>query len=127
MELYESIRLRQTNIIAQNPASIVITRITKTDDGAGGFTDVSSTLSAQTVRIYARLRYTRIVNINEAGWSVKKTQKMIALYNANIKAENGTYLDKFTYNSKIYKVVDVTDILTQNYIVFKECEIEAIT
>ena len=127
MELYESIRLRQVDLIAQNPASIIITRITKSADGAGGFTDTTSTLAAQTVRIYEKLRYVRIANINEAGWVIKKTQKMICQYNADVKAENATYIDKFTYNSKTYKIVDVSDMLTQNQIVFKECEIEMIT
>ena len=52
---------------------------------------------------------------------------MIAAYNANLKPESETYLDKFSYNSKTYKIVDVQDALTQNYVVFKQCEVEEIT
>lgn len=126
-ELYESIRNQQSALISQNPASIVITRNTRTRNSMQGFDEATSTLTAQTVRIYSKLRYTKIVNVNEAGWTIRKTQRMIAAYNADLKAESESYLDTFSYNSKTYKIVDVQDVLTQNYIVFKECEIEAIT
>ena len=127
MERYESARLRQDDIINQNPVSIVISRTTRTAGSDGGYTEATANLAAQTVRIYSKFRYTKVVNINEAGWTLKKTQKMIAKYDANLQAEGSAYLDKFTYNGKTYKIVDVADILTQNYIVFKECEIEALT
>ena len=128
MELYESIRLQQDRIINQNKASIIISRTTRTDDGAGGWTESDPTpLASQDVRIYAKLRYTKVVNISEAGWTVKKTQKMIAKWDADIESENETFLDTFSYKDKDYKVVDVQNMLTQNYVVFKECEIEAIT
>lgn len=127
MELYETIRNLQTRVINQNKASIVVNRITRTSDGAGGWTDTASTLAAQDVRIYAKLRYTKVVSNNEAGWTLVKTQRMIAAYNANLQSESATYLDKFSYNSKTYKIVDVQDVLTQNQIVFKQCEVEAIT
>jgi len=127
MELYESIRLRQADIIAQNKASIIISRTSRVDDGAGGWTELTTNLPPQDFRIYAKLRYTKVVNISEAGWTVKKTQKMIAKYDADLEAENETYLDTFSYNSVDYKIVDVQDMLTQNYVVFKEAEIEAIT
>ncbi len=126
MELYESIRTRQDDIINQNPASIVITRTTRTRNSMQGFSEATSTLAAQTVRIYSKLRYVKIVNVNEAGWTIRKTQKMIAAYNADLKPESETYLDTFSYNSKTYKIVDVQDVLTQNYVVFKQCEVEAI-
>lgn len=127
MQLYESIRDRQSFIINQNKASITITRITRTSDGAGGFTETTSTLAAQDVRIYEKLRYTKIITNNEGGYSLRKSQKMIAAYNANLQSESATYLDKFTYNGRTYKIVDVQDVLTQNQIVFKQCEVEAIT
>jgi len=127
MELYESIRLRQSDIIEQNKASIIISRTSRVDDGAGGWVETITTLASQDVRIYAKLRYTKVVNISEAGWTVKKTQKMIAKWDADIESENETFLDTFSYKDKDYKVVDVQNMLTQNYVVFKECEIEAIT
>ena len=127
MELYESIRLQQDRIINQNKTSIIISRTSRVDDGAGGWVETITTLASQDVRIYAKLRYTKVVNISEAGWTVKKTQKMIAKYDADLEAENETFLDTFSYNSMDYKIVDVQDMLTQNYVVFKECEIEAIT
>lgn len=127
MELYESIRTRQDDIINQNPASIVITRTTRTRNSMQGFDEATTTLAAQTVRIYSKFRYIKIVNVSEAGWTVRKTQRMIAKYNADLKAESETYRDTFSYNSKTYKIIDISDVLTQNYVVFKEVEIEAIT
>jgi len=128
MELYESIRLQQDRIINQNKASIIISRTTRTDDGAGGWTESDPTpLASQDVRIYAKLRYTKVVNINEAGWTIKKTQKMIAKYDADIEAENETFLDTFSYGDKDYKIVDVKDIFTQGFIVFKEVALEEVT
>ncbi len=127
MELYESIRLRQDDIINQNPASIIITRTTRTRNSIRGFDEATTILTAQTVRIYSKLRYVKVVNVNEAGWTIRKTQRMIAAYDADLKPESETYLDTFSYNSKTYKIVDVQDVFTQNYIVFKTCEIEEIT
>ena len=127
MELYENIRFQQDRIINQNKAPIIISRTIRSDDGAGGWIETITTLASQDVRIYAKLRYTKVVNISEAGWTVKKTQKMIAKYDADLESENETFLDTFSYNSVDYKIIDVQDMLTQNYVVFKECEIEAIS
>lgn len=127
MELYESVRNSQSYIINQNPASIVITRITRTRNAHQGLTETTSTLAAQTVRIYAKTQYVKVISVNDAGFQVYKFQKMIAYYNANFQAESELYLDKFSYNGKTYKIVEVNDVLTQNQIVFKEAKIEAIT
>jgi len=127
MEIYEDIRLQQDRIINQNKASIIISRTTRSDDGAGGWLETVTTLASQDVRIYAKLRYTKVVNISEAGWTVKKTQKAIAIYNSDFESENETFLDTFDYNGHTYKIVDVKDVLTQGQIVFRELEIEEIT
>jgi len=119
--LYESIRTTQQHLINQNPASIIISRITRTrpTNGDGGVLETPSTLSAQTVRIYNKR--TRVLNIDEGGYHIRRVTKMIAEYDADLKAESDTYLDKFTYGGKTYKIVDVKDITTQGQIVFKEC------
>jgi len=126
MELYESIRSQQENLINQNPASIVISRVVRTESGGGWVSALPVNLDSQNVRIYDKLRYTKVVSVTEAGWTIKKTQKAIALYNANILAESATNLDKFTYNGKTYKVVDVKDMTTQGEICFKEIGLEMI-
>jgi hypothetical protein len=125
MQLYESIRTRQANIIAQNSASIVITRTSKTDDGAGGYTNTTSTKSAQNMRIYNK--NTRVLTVDDGGYHAQRLTKMIAHYNADILSESATNLDTFTYGSKQYKVKDVKPIMTQGYIVFKEVHIEELT
>lgn len=127
VELYESVRNQQSTLINQNPASIVITRNTRTRNSMQGFDEATSTLTAQTVRIYSKLRYVKVVNVNEAGWTIRKTQRMIAAYNADLKSENETYLDTFSFGGKTFKIVDVKDVYTQGQIVFKELEIEEIT
>ena len=129
--LYESIRARQENLINQNPTTITILRITRTrpDDGDGGVLETPSTLLAQTVRIYnkrARVLNIRVLNIDEGGYHIQHIMGMIALYNADVKAESDTYLDKFNYGEKTYKIVDVKDITTQGQVVFKECGLEEI-
>jgi len=127
-EKYESVRNLQANLIAQNPASIVITRVTKIAGADGGWLPASPVnLTSQDIRIYDKWRYTKVVSINEAGWTIKKVQKAIALYNANILAESPTNLDTFTFGGHTYKVVDVKDITTQGYICFKELDIEVIS
>lgn len=126
MELYESIRSQQAALIALNPASVVITRNAKVDDGAGGYTSTTTTLVSQDIRIYDKWRYTKVVNISEAGWTVKKTQKAIALYDGNFLAESPTNLDTFTHGGHTYKIVDIKDMTTQGFVCFKELEIEVI-
>lgn len=125
MELYEAIRNRQADVIAQNSASIIISRTARTDDGAGGYTNTTTTKTAQVMRIYNK--NTRILNVVDGGYQAQRLTKMIAKYDADILSESATNLDTFTYGSKNYKVKDVKDIYTQGYIVFKEVYIEEIT
>lgn len=125
MELYESIRLRQENIINQNKAQIIISRTTRTDDGAGGWIETPSTLASQDFRIYNKR--VRVLNVNEGGWHSQRVTQLIAKYDADVEAENETFLDTFSYGDKDYKVTDVKDIYTQGYIVFKEVALEEIT
>ena len=124
-ELYESIRTFQDDIIAQNPASIIISRITRSDDGAGGWIETPSTLSIQDFRIYNKR--TRVLNISEGGWHSQRVVMMIAKWDAKVEPENETFLDTFSYGDKDYKITDVKDIYTQGYIVFKEVALEEIT
>jgi hypothetical protein len=124
MELYEAIRLRQDNIINQNKASVVISRITRTDDGAGGYSEATTTLASQDVRIYNKR--SRILNINDGGWHTARQTLMVAKYNANVQKESAIYLDTFTHNSIKYKITDVKPIMTQGYVVFLECAVEEV-
>jgi hypothetical protein len=127
MELYESIRNQQEYIISRNPTTIVITRSIKTDDGAGGYITDTIILDPQDIRIYNKSNaYIKIINVKESGWAVKRTQKAIALYNADVLGESATNLDTFICGINTYKIVDVKDITTQGQVCFKELEIEII-
>jgi hypothetical protein len=124
-ELYESIRNRQADLINQNKASIVIIRITRTADGAGGYTEATTTLASQDFRIYNK--QSRVLNLTDGGWHSQRITKLIAKYDANVQKESATYLDTFTYGGLKYKIIDVKDIYTQGYIVFKEVALEEMT
>ena len=125
MEIYESIRLQQNRIINQNKASIIISRTSRVDDGAGGWIETVTTLASQDFRIYNKR--VRVLNINEGGYHSERVTQLIAKYDADIEAENETFLDTFSYGDKDYKIVDVKDIFTQGFIVFKEVSLEEVT
>ena len=122
--LYESIRNRQADFINQNKAQIIISRTTRTDDGAGGWIETTTTLASQDFRIYNKR--VRVLNINEGGWHSQRVTQLIAKYDADVEAENETFLDTFSHNGIDYKIKDVKPILTQDYVVFLECELEEI-
>ena len=120
--LVDSIRARQTELINQNPASIVITRVTKTRNTGGGFDDSSDVKDAQTVRIYDKGE--REILVAEPGFSTTRTTKMIAQYDADILDRSATNVDTFPYDGKTYEVKDVKNVYTFGSIVFKECRLE---
>ena len=122
MSLVISTRNQQTNIINQNPASIIITRIEKVSDGAGGYTTSTSTITSQDIRIY--FKRTRTLVIDDGGYHSIRVTQAIAKYDANILKKSSTNEDKFTHNSKNYRVFDVKDVTTKGSIVFKELELE---
>jgi len=127
MELYESVRLRQSNIIAQNPASIIISRITQTDDGAGGWSPTPSTLPSQTVRIYdSTVKDMAVLLVTDSGYHKSRIKKMVCQWNADVEAANETFTDTFSYNGSDYKIVDVKPKKTQDYVIYKEVFIEEV-
>ncbi len=92
-ELYESIRNQQAVLIEQNKAQIIISRTTRTDDGAGGWVETVTNLSAQDFRIYNKR--TRVLNVNEGGWHSQRVTQLIAKNDADIEENNKTFLDVF--------------------------------
>lgn len=124
-ELYISIRTRQADIIAQNKASIIISRTSRVDDGAGGWLETITNLPSQDVRIY--FKGSRVYSVDTGGWHTARQTKMIAKYDADIEAENETFLDTFSHNFIDYKIKDVKPMTTQDYVVYKECTLEEIT
>lgn len=126
MELYESVRLRQSDLINQNKAQIIISRIIRTDDGAGGWLEAPPVnLPSQDFRIYNKR--TRVLNVTEGGWHSQRITQLIAKYDADIEAENETFLDTFSHNGIDYKVKDVKPITTQGYVCYLECTLEEVS
>lgn len=122
MSLITSIRARQTELINQNPASIIITRKAKTRNTGGGWTETSSTLDAQTVRIYAKGE--RVIMVGEPGFSTVRPTKMIAKYDADILGRGANNVGTFPYDGKTYEVKDVKNEYANGSIVFKTCTLE---
>jgi hypothetical protein len=125
MSLYTSIRTRQADFINQNKASIVISRTTRVDDGAGGYSETTANLASQDFRIYNK--QSRALNLNDGGWHSQRITKLIGKYDANVQKESAVYLDTFTYGGIKYKIIDVKPIYTQGQIVFKELALEEMT
>lgn len=125
MSLITSTRNQQINIINQNKASIVITRTVKVSDGAGGWTPQDPIiLDSQDIRIYSKR--TRTLVIDEGGYHSIRVTLAIAKYDADILKKSATNEDKFTYNSKTYRIFDVIDRYIKSSVVFKELELEEI-
>ena len=122
MSVVTSTRLRQTSLIEQNKASIVITRTAKTSDGAGGYSTSTSTLASQDIRIYSKR--TRTLVIDEGGYHTVRVIKGVAKYDADIEKYSSDNEDKFTFGSKNYRVFDVMDQRIKGEIVYKELELE---
>lgn len=124
MSLLTSIRNGCEVLIDQNPSTIIITRTTRTDDGAGGYSEATSTLTAQTVRIFNKK--TRVLNVSDGGWHSQRVVEMLAKYNADVKPKSAVNTDKFIYNTKTYTIKSVTDRLINGSIACKRCELEEI-
>jgi len=122
MSLITSTRNQQTNIINQNPASIVITRTSKVSDGAGGWTTSTETLDSQDIRIYSKR--TRTLVVEEGGYHSVRITKGLALYDADVLKYSATNEDKFTHGGKTWRIFDVIDRYVKGSIVFKELELE---
>ena len=122
--LYESIRDRQAAIIAQNPASIVITRKTRALEtlGAGGLTETTTVLAAQTFRLYFKQEASIIVG--EQGYNKQRAVKMTGEYNANVLPKTPNNLDSFSLDGKTYEITDVIPVKAQNQTVYIEVFLE---
>ena len=120
--LANSIRDRQTELINQNPTSIIITRVTKTRNTGGGWDTATAVKAAQTVRIYDKGE--REILVAEPGFSTTRSTKMIAKYDADILGRDADSVDTFPYDGKTYEIKDVNNEYTFGSIVFKTCRLE---
>lgn len=111
-----------TLIIADNPVSIVITRKTYTLAN-GKRSKATSTLSAQTVRLYST-KGTRSRSGDDNRWTWEREVKMLCAYDADVKAHSNEYEDTFSANGVTYLVKDVNDVRWNGAIVSKQCVLE---
>ncbi len=106
-------------LIASNPATITITRTTKTDDGYGGSDEQEKTLCPQTVTIYNQKARREIANDSgiTVAYALSSVEKLLATSSADI-AEG----DRFTFAGRKYQVLFV-----KNYMdICKQAELQVV-
>lgn len=128
MTILESIRSKQVKIINDDKSSIIITRTTKTTDGAGGWTETTAIKTAQDMRIYSKNVISERLNtsVTEGGYVQTSIQKMLAYHNADINRKSASNVDKFTIGTKTYEVLDIINKTVGANVVFKECYIKEV-
>lgn len=100
------LRKQTHGYIRANPSSVVFTRYTREDDGAGGTRKTApNALAPQVVRIIQAQEAKTVERVNADGTVVRPTLNVMAEYNANI--EKG---DTFTWDGRKAEVVYVQDM-----------------
>lgn len=121
MGLVEVRRELTKRSIDQNPASIALTRTSQTPDGAGGFIESSTTLPAQTFRIFlSSMRGSREVE-SEGGERQINQSGLLAEHDADIQRG-----DRFTMNGRDYKVEKVDPIGLVGQVVSMQAALEEV-
>lgn len=109
-------------MIADNPVSITISRKTWTVAN-GKRSSSSSTLAAQTVRLYnAKGPRTRAGDENRFDW--QRELKMLCAYDANVKSHTNENDDKFTVDGVTYLIRDVNAVKWNGLVISKQCFLE---
>lgn len=113
-------------MINDNPSTITITRKIWTVAN-GKRSSASSTIAAQTVRLYARNKPVRITEGDEFRYTKVREVGMLCQYNANVKEHSQENEDTFTLDSKTYRILDVRDIKWNGEVISKQCTLEEIS
>lgn len=110
--------------IARNPASIVINRLTETDDGAGGTIKTPVELPAQTVRIFlSAMSQTRTTGTVSEGGQIQVTRwGLLAKWDADIQVD-----DTFTHNGRRFRVRSVTPVAIGGQVVSRQVDLEEVS
>jgi len=103
-------------LINSNPASIVLTREIKTDDGYGGHTTGTKTITAR-VSIYEKKSRREVITESGVHYSGIRISKVLASFDTDIKSN-----DEFEYQGNLYKVISINPYMD----VCKQAEIEVI-
>lgn len=106
-----TLRKQTKQFITENPTSMVLTRRTRTPDGAGGYTLTSPTaLGAQVVRVVQQTAAATVERQTVEGEVVRPEYKIVAEWDADI-AEG----DITTINGRRVEVVFINDIMENAY------------
>jgi hypothetical protein len=118
-----TMRAHATNIIADNPSVITITRRTYAISGSKR-TSTTANLAAQTVRVYGKNR----TDIQREGDNIRfgrrREVRMFCVYNANVLPHGPANEDTFVLGGLKYLVKDVREITWNGEIVSKQCTLE---
>lgn len=94
------------SLIAADPTAIVITRHTKGDDGAGGFTFTETVLDAITVRLYTYSTRNQREMVMPEGEVKTIELGILAELGADIVVGHESY-DTFPHGGRTYRIVGV--------------------
>ncbi len=119
----EVMRSDASRMIADNPTSITITRVTSALSG-GKRSSSTSTVAAQTVRIYGKNVSEVAREGDEARFVRRREVRMLAAYNANVLPHSGMNEDTFTVGGVKYRIKNVRDIAWEGVVVSKQCTLE---
>lgn len=99
------LKQQTAQFIMESPSSLAFKRWTKVDDGAGGTTKTSVTLSPQTVRVVQAKENSMVERRTISGEVVRPSLSVVCMPDANITAG-----DTFTWLGFSVEVVWLTNI-----------------
>lgn len=101
-----SVEREQTKFfIDQNPYALTVHRNTRVPDGAGGYTETSADLPAQTVRVVSQARTVAVQRRTVSGEVVIPDISIVAEWDADLQRG-----DTFTYQDLNMEIVWVSDL-----------------
>lgn len=95
-----------TRFINENPTELVLTRMTKTDDGAGGYLSEPRDLEPQVVRVVQQRQPSNVERRNADGEVVRPTITLVCHPNTDVQRN-----DTFTWQGLLAEIVWVTDLV----------------
>jgi len=108
--------------IAENPSEIILTRMVKTDDGAGGHTEEPVELPAQTFRIFLSGKSGSRDIAQEGGQMQINVMEMLCPWDADVKRG-----DTFVFDERNFRVHTTMPVRVQGEVVSYQCELEEVS
>jgi hypothetical protein len=120
-------RVDTTNIIADNPSTITITRKTFTVTNGVRSAPASETLAAQTVRLYYKNKTDRVREGDDFRFIRRRETRMLCEHDADVQEHSQTNEDTFSLDGKTYRVMDVRPVKWEGVAVSKQCTLEELS